>query len=594
MIRTVFAFLAGIMLALVPMGGIYLWLLVPGLAFLLTALVWKSQVDPTGESQYQEIREKPDFMGQEEEDFASSGNAFDHKNRMKYWDAADRDLDEAMDHLFALCAAHFEQADHIFVYFKSSDEGSYLLRRFYSRIEEERSQINAQAQIQVDTAHVFGILLKRQASYVIEGDLSAFAPLPHYASDLGQHSCVAVPLLFGDTLRGLICLDSKQKGAFNATDVEFLAHISELLAHTAFLGYQGISDRLHGLTAQTLLDFERQLLQCESIQEIQRYLARAIDRHLPYDRLLFLEPDPERPGEGRVILAAGIDAEGYQDMHMKLEGRGLLSLVFQNGNLLHRRFRKGEIVYRLTPEEPCSVEMSCMLAVPVSSKEGKVQLVVAIESYQQEDYAPSQRELFKDMALATGFALVKAQDLESQKRLANQDGLTKLINHRHFHELHQQMHQQSRQENRPYAMLLCGIDSFKNINEKFGHATGDEVLQAVAALLYGLMDVDQLVLARYGGDEFAVLLPDCGEKWAIHLGQEICREIAGASIPLQPNVTREGEAFVRIGISVGCSVFQAREGKSKQDMISEASQALQVAKRPDEKGRRHSQVVVYR
>lgn len=593
MIRATFAFLAGILLALVPYGGVFLWLLVPGLAFLLTALVWKTGQDVSVEAPHQDIREKPAFMDSEE-DFASTGNAFDHKNRLKYWDAADRDLDEAMDHLYALCKAHFSKADHLFVYFKGAGEGVYDLRRFYCKEPAHHTLIHQRAQIQMDGAHMFGILLKRQASYVIEGDLSMLAPLPHYSGDLGQHSCLAVPILFGDTLRGLICVDAAEKNAFGPADVEYLAHIADLLAGLAFLGYQGISDRLLGLTAQTLLDFERQLLQCESIQEIQRYLARAIDRHLPYDRLLFLEPDPERPGEGRVILAAGIDAEEYQGMHMKLEGRGLLSLVFQNGNLLHRRFRKGEIVYRLTPEEPCSVEMSCMLAVPVSSKEGKVQLVVAIESFQQEDYAPSQRELFKDMALATGFALVKAQDLESQKRLANQDGLTKLINHRHFHELHQQMHQQSRQENRPYAMLLCGIDSFKNINEKFGHATGDEVLQAVAALLYGLMDVEKLVLARYGGDEFAVLLPDCGEKWAIHLGQEICREIAGAAIPLQPNVTREGESFVRIGISVGCSVFQARDGKSKQEMIAEASQALQVAKRPDGSGRRHSQVVVYR
>lgn len=594
MIRTIFALLAGACLAAGGYGGIWIWSLIPGLALLLSAFFWKNSAPETVDyDNPADLKEKPPFMD-DEDDYSSASNAFDHKSRMQYWDAADQDLDEAMEQIFEICKNYYAKADNLFVYFKGAEDGSYDLRRFFCRDEAMVERINSKAKISLDGGHVFGILLKRQASYVIEGDLSSFAPLPHFLEPGGQQSCLAVPILFSDSLRGFICIDSKESHAFGARDVDFLARVSDLLARLAFLGYQGISDRLLGLTAQTLLDFERQLLQCESIQEIQRYLARAIDRHLPYDRLLFLEPDPERPGEGRVLLAAGIDAEGYQDMHMRLEGRGLLSLVFQNGNLLHRRFRKGEIVYRLTADEPCTVEMSCMLAVPVSSKEGKVQLVVSIESFRQEDYAPSQRELFRDMALATGFALVKAQDLESQKRLANQDGLTKLINHRHFHELHQQLHQLSRQENRPYALLMCGIDSFKHINEKYGHATGDEVLQAVAALLYGLMDVEKLVLARYGGDEFAILLPDCGEKWAIHLGQEICHTISGASIPLQPNVMREGESFVRVGISVGCSVLQARDGKSKQEMIFEATQALHAAKKPNDQGHRGSQVVVFR
>ncbi|MFM7321775.1 MAG: diguanylate cyclase, partial [Armatimonadota bacterium] len=126
----------------------------------------------------------------------------------------------------------------------------------------------------------------------------------------------------------------------------------------------------------------------------------------------------------------------------------------------------------------------------------------------------------------------------------------------------------SRRENRPMALLMVDIDHFKAINDNYGHPMGDTVLRQVAALLAaGLRDGDQL--GRYGGEEFAVVLPRADAEAARECAERIRRRVEETSFG-------EPGGPLRLTVSIGLA---ARVGAEPSALVSAADEALYRAKR---------------
>jgi len=180
-------------------------------------------------------------------------------------------------------------------------------------------------------------------------------------------------------------------------------------------------------------------------------------------------------------------------------------------------------------------------------------------------------ELVRDLH---GEPLVLARRLGSAfDRLAHMsktDQLTGLSNRRHFEEVIECFYHQARRYNRPLSLIMLDIDFFKAINDTGGHQAGDELLKAVGRAIEQASRKADLP-ARFGGDEFAILLPETGAQQAAGVASRI-RELVAAG-----SVNRDG-LEMNVTISAGVADLNSGEIDSPDSMMRLADRALYAAK----------------
>ena len=159
-----------------------------------------------------------------------------------------------------------------------------------------------------------------------------------------------------------------------------------------------------------------------------------------------------------------------------------------------------------------------------------------------------------------GTLLDNAQLFDQVSHLAASDPLTGLANHRRLVEVLETEIQRSRRTNRSFAVLLFDLDELKKINDRFGHLTGSRAIKRLgSALADGSRAID--TAARYGGDEFALILPESSEADAAQAASRICEQLKNDG--QQPPIT----------VSVGVAVYPD-DGTTIEKLLGAADRAL--------------------
>jgi diguanylate cyclase (GGDEF)-like protein len=160
------------------------------------------------------------------------------------------------------------------------------------------------------------------------------------------------------------------------------------------------------------------------------------------------------------------------------------------------------------------------------------------------------------------------QAKESFEQLSITDGLTKLHNHRYFQDHLTREIRRVDRSGEPLAMLLVDLDDFKQLNDRLGHAAGDELLAGVARALNQSVRATDL-LARYGGEEFVVLTPDTDLAGAYLLAEKVRTAIAESSF-----IVDESLRPMRVTVSIGVAQFSG----NRKGFFKAADRALYRAK----------------
>ncbi|MFQ5943422.1 MAG: GGDEF domain-containing protein [Anaerolineales bacterium] len=161
------------------------------------------------------------------------------------------------------------------------------------------------------------------------------------------------------------------------------------------------------------------------------------------------------------------------------------------------------------------------------------------------------------------------QQADQMAKLAHTDPLTELSNRRHLFEQLESEFARAQRYRRPFCLLYIDMDGFKAINDQFGHIFGDEILRGSARAMQAVLRATDL-LARIGGDEFAVLLPETDLMGAEHVAEKLRKALAAYGGQLSPSLPS-------LTLSVGVGQI-SEEDDAIEDILARADKAQYLAK----------------
>jgi diguanylate cyclase (GGDEF)-like protein len=218
------------------------------------------------------------------------------------------------------------------------------------------------------------------------------------------------------------------------------------------------------------------------------------------------------------------------------------------------------------------------LAIPLLAGNrvlGSLQLFAGAGSFKRED-----AQLLWIMALLAENMLSRDDANEGLIRFAFTDYLTGLKTRGYFEQQLELEIKRSERKRQRFALLMIDIDGFKRLNDRHGHYVGDQVLRDVASVLIkDMREVD--TVARYGGDEFVIILPETSGPGALFVAQRLRKAVAQAKFFVSPNDVE------RLSLSIGVAVFDT-DAQIKRDLVEFADAALY-----DVKSRGKDQVMLY-
>lgn len=222
--------------------------------------------------------------------------------------------------------------------------------------------------------------------------------------------------------------------------------------------------------------------------------------------------------------------------------------------------RYGESLRALTDDLSGPVERTTM-------KEILESLVIATR-----DVASTNRTLESRLRDSKGEIEGLREALEAVRQEAMIDPLTGIANRRHFDTMLVSAVEHARSTEAPLALVVIDIDEFKRFNDMYGHLTGDQVLRLVAAAMREHVDGTSM-LARFGGEEFAMLLPGTGLEAAFACAEQIRLNVMGRELLKRST----GESLGRVTVSLGITILKPED--TSTSFLERADQCMYRAKR---------------
>ncbi len=404
---------------------------------------------------------------------------------------------------------------------------------------------------------------------VLTGDSAADPRGITFGSQLGTESLLVAPMIHEDRVCGVIALSLEGRDRYTADDLTtlriFAGSAAQALVNAerlAQLRRQQVELEHQLVSQRRLLEVNERLLSERDPHGVLNLIADSLKILVDYDTLAVYQVDPERKTR-RAVIARDRFAELILGQEMPL-GAGLTGWAIANGEAVlanDAHLDPRSMLIPGTPQEPES-----MIIVPLVVGNASVgTLNVGRIGEAEAHFSQSEFELVKLFAGQASLALRNAEAHRAAEARAELDALTGLANHGAFQ---RDLDALLSASGASLGLLMLDLDAFKAYNDRRGHPAGDALLQAIGAAIAGSIRGERDRAYRYGGDEFAILLPGATRQVAVQVAERIRRAVdAVADEAPGPRVT------VSIGIA-RCP----EDGRTKDDLVAAADAALYLAK----------------
>jgi diguanylate cyclase (GGDEF)-like protein len=369
---------------------------------------------------------------------------------------------------------------------------------------------------------------------------------------------LAIPLMVRDEVVGVLDLQSEEVDFFDNETIDLLT----LFSTQASIALENA--RLYSLE-------QRRAKQLEAINAIARQTTAVTDVDELLNRVCVLLLENFVVDQVAVLL--------NEDGQLRLRAqRGTLSIMLQTGSVLPEGSGLSWQALEGGKSVICSDVRACANYLPGCKETlseicvpliffGRKIGVLSLERAIAGDFEADEIKTIEAVADICAGAIQNANVFEQTKQLAYKDGLTGIFNRRYFEMRIAEELERSIRYGTSMAVVMLDIDHFKRLNDEFGHLLGDEVLKQVSNELLRQVRKGDLV-TRFGGEEFAILLPQTNGDNAMEAAEKLRRSVAEFHFPGVPRP---------VTISAGIGDFP-HFGKTRDEIVSAADEALYAAK----------------
>ena len=335
--------------------------------------------------------------------------------------------------------------------------------------------------------------------------------------------------------------DLEDRAQAQAREIRALEKIEALQDHSRDLETENRALQERVAELRTFLNLSTTLSTTLNMEELFRLALHLIGRslHVEAYSLMLLDGRQER----LVVKAAfGLpEAEGDR-LSLRL-GEGISGLVAQTGQAMQVPDIRAEP--RCLEQEIFRLQRGSFICVPLRLKRREVIGVLNAHKPEPHGFGPGDLDLLQAVATQVVAALENAQLYQRTKELSARDELTGLFNRRHFFETLEKEAQRAVRYHHAFSVLLLDLDDFKRYNDTYGHLQGDEALKALARLLLAKTRRADVV-ARFGGEEFVLLLPETTAARA-----RVAAEKIRAAVEQHPFPGRDTQPGGRLTVTLG-------------------------------------------
>lgn len=355
---------------------------------------------------------------------------------------------------------------------------------------------------------------------------------------------MAAPLSVQGVCIGVLNVESSQVNAFTPADLELLESLAARAAAAIHNARLHAAEREHRQFAETLRDVGIALTSQLDPGAVLDQLLDLVGSVVPYDSaaVLLLEGKVVRCKRQRGYDQLGL-AEWMQEFEVPLNELASLSKIVESGR---------PYIVSDTYTDPNwtviakSRHIRSWIGAPIHIR-GTLIGFLALDKLEPGFYTDPMADRLVAFASQAGMAMDNARLYAEQQQLAVTDSMTGLSNRRHFVEVAQRELVRASRMRSPFAVVMIDLNDFKKVNDTFGHSAGDQALQLVAKLLASHVRAVDLV-ARYGGDEFVMLLPDCNPRAAQNIATRLQEDVRALRLAM-PNGSIELDFSVGVAIS---------------------------------------------